>query len=139
MLHPLNTNYLYTMELSKQCITLEQSRKLLSLWFKKESYFDFISTDWRDFDIIERKEYPDDWSEYGQNYSAYTVSELMEYLPVTIDWPSKWQLRIIRDSKIIFSYYDNGTWWAVTAKWENLAQVLWDMLIYLIENKYISI
>jgi hypothetical protein len=118
------------MQPKNQVTTLEQSKKIDELWFKRESYFV-----WRD---ITNNPLLDVYNEYTPEvhpiYKAYTVSELMEYIKPYHLWN---HLIIWKHNKVYTVWY-----WYITSEFlkenKNLAQALWDMLIYLIENHYIK-
>lgn len=104
------------MEIKNIVTTEEQSKRLDELWFKKEGCFSY----YRNWEIHPTLEWP-----YCL-YPAYTASELMEYLPSSVEIYK----HISNSSYIVF------TWWDDDYRWdnENLTQALWDMLIYLIEK-----
>ena len=129
------------MELSKQCITLEQAKQLKELWFQNESYAIWCHEEdennyktWETV-VVDRDYF--EYCEWSDNlYNAYTVSELMEYLPHQI-WKDMLHIEKVNTDDWVF-YFIN-CWHNIEIVSENLAQALWDMLIYLIENKYIEI
>lgn len=106
------------MQLSEQVTTLEQSKKLYNLWFKKESCFSY----YRNWEIHPTLEWP-----YCL-YPAYTASELMEYLPENIIiWKEKWEYRI--------KIYDNDEYFLSN---KNITHALSYVIIHLLENKLIN-
>lgn len=125
------------MQLSEQVITLEQAKKLKELWFERDSLrkiedeYQTIHQIWRDYlwDLYRANNDTLDWWEW---YNAYTVSELMDYLLRPVEW---YDLKVIKTSTYEV-YYGH---WVKYIDNQNLAQALWDMLIYLIENKYIDV
>jgi len=126
------------MYLTDQVITLEQAQKLRELKFSEPSIF-YWCIWWdkcqRDWTIIAED---DDSTSYEQWLQAYTVSELMEYLPETIIWYKRKIYLNKNQYKITYDVDINSNWWELFTSNDNLAQALWDMLIYLISNKYIE-
>ena len=124
------------MQLSEQVITLEQAKKLKELWFDKHSLwkiedeYETIYQVWRDY---KRDWYRanDDTSDWWEWYNAYTVSELMDILPVEVKGMIL-QIKKFRDDSYAVWYF--APWYCSADYKENLAQALWDTLIYLIEN-----
>ena len=121
------------MELSKQVTSLEISKKLKKLWFQKESlyYYSKISSCWA-FVICSG----------GYNidiHPVYTGSELMEYLPA-VQWKFYLTIRKEHKTNLYKAYYFNS--WDVLRNYipteESLADCLWKLLIYLIENNLLS-
>lgn len=119
------------MQLSEQVITLEQARKLKELWFEKPSIFSYYEEHW----IRLTQEWP------YRLYYMLTASELIDILPAYLSpfelfikkqlddtykvWYIRWYWENENDKSYESSYIIYNT---------NLAQALWDMLIYLIEN-----
>lgn len=147
------------MQLQEQVISLEQARKIKSLWFSKESFAIHIDLEdwiWRipiSYYGVE-KDYNLDEYEY---YHAYTASELMDILPHRINkpyiqevWDNKgkqyndyFYLEVYRwhDTKysVYYTYLDLDDRTQVEEEISNInfAQALWDMLIFLLENNLI--
>ena len=134
------------MQLSDQVITLEQAQKLKELWFEIESIFQIYNPNWN-IPTPWSIEYSIWWdymlsnlelSELFEKYPAYTVSELMEYLPSYI-WD--YCIGVFKDDIQYCCHYveveKNTTLYQ--SRNDNLSQALWDILIYLIENKYIQL
>ncbi len=129
------------MKLESQVTSLELSKRLKELGVKQESYFQ-----WR---CTESEENPPHWHiEYGRddfhypNYvSAFTVAELGEMLPESIE-ETEWTHILEID------HWDEGKWHIVyaSAKGDYFAEVHAEteadarakMLIYLIENNLIK-
>lgn len=123
------------MQLSEQVTTLEQSKRLHELWFNNESLYWYYVTwdDWRRIDYYDEDD--------KTMLTAYTASELIEYLPVYIfiDWfDVSLEYAKFRDGYII--WYSKWMWeWCVKlCKNKNLTHALWDMMIYLLENNLIN-
>ena len=127
------------MELNKQVTSLEISKKLKELWFEKKSIF-FYRTKWRYFSEVCFKWNfacgggdPTIW--WFKKIPAYTASELMEYLPryIETDLEPTPLLHLIKDGSWFTAIY--WTWKVFPWNcWETLADALWLMLIYLLEN-----
>lgn len=147
------------MQLSEQCITLEQAQKLYELNFRKASLAEHVfNMDWS-YRIL-RIHHSIDTSDCKRILPAYTVSELMEYLPQCILQKTDEEIEENDDdflwNETFFYLYKQRNWEYNVYYMENderaseydynsnftnknLAQALWDMLIYLIENKHIEI
>ena len=127
------------MEIKEQVISPEQARKLWELWFSRDGYFEHIfnyhSVKYQ-YTRMSPKEWDIDTEDMKLEIPAYTVSEIMEYLPHNI-W--KDMLRIEKVNTDDWVFYFINYWHNIEIVSENLAQALWDMLIYLIENKYIDV
>jgi len=129
------------MQLEDQVVTLEQAKKIHELWFNKESCFVYTPRD--EYELWIHIVYSKDTR--ISYWKAYTVSELMEYLPAYISpfhlfikkhtdntykvWYIRWYSEDENDRSYESSYIIYNT---------NLTQALWDMLIYLLENKLIN-
>lgn len=132
------------MKLQSQCCTLEQAKRLKELGVKQESLFKWnCQTNYGFGGIHENRE---DWNIiYGNPpllselvYSAFTCAELGEMLPdrvpETID--GKW---LIQQKVGLWEVgYGNQTT-DVSFEAKNEAEACSSMLIYLIENKLITV
>lgn len=130
------------MELNEICISLDQARKLKKLGFERDSlYYYWICTlYWDELMKIETKEYFWNWNNY-LIYPAYTASEIIELFPEQINFSNicSYILNINKyDDKYYIRYENNDEWFLISISYSNLAQALWDMLIYLVSNWYIK-
>lgn len=125
-----------------QVISIEQTKKLKELWFKRESYFCRVEwwKLWHDLrseihpvEVIENRIALAD-SAYSL-YNAYTASELMDILPSKIinnDW--LFELEVWKLNMWYSIHYTSWPWRYIQITWENITQALWNMLIYLLEK-----
>lgn len=118
------------MQLQDQVISLEQAKKLKELWFERDSLFTF-SKPWLVYWVYRNDEirHP----QHLSDYRAYTASELMDILPEYID---DMFIYVGKVDWYYFVLYNNivNKVLCNAIKKTNLAQALWDMLIYLLEN-----
>lgn len=136
------------MQLQDQVISLEQARKLQQLWITKPSILKWGKLE-TEKEFIAR--YPRNW--IWEEIPAYTASELMDILPDRINkpyiqrvWWSAWQQYNSYYNLEVHKWDGKYLVWYTYTDWDertqieeevgntNLAQALWDMLIYLIEN-----
>lgn len=110
------------MYLKDQVITLEQAKKLQLLWFHRDSLY-VVANPSENVGLSSQYK----WS------PCYTASELMDILPGKI-W--KWYLNINKTPWLYEVYYDESqlVLSLKVIRNKSLANALWDMLIYLIEN-----
>lgn len=144
------------MKLSEQVITLEQAKKLSELWFNRNSLwkiegeYQTIYQVWRDY-LWDWYRANDDMSDWWEEYCCYTATELMDILPESIltnymeGWDDIDYMLVL--NKTYSRRWDEVTRWLYNVYYTsdfddllhdtqntNLAQALWDMLIYLLEN-----
>lgn len=128
------------MELTKQVVSLELSKKLKELGFEQESLFYW----YRDEDILTKKEATrEDLLMYCKPIPAYTVAELGEMLPEKVKTPYG------NKSFLIFREVYNETWDVAYSTDTDDDKNLWQqaeteadsrakMLIYLKENDLLT-
>jgi len=126
------------MELSKQCVSFEIAKKLKELWVKQNSYFSWTEQEW--YTAIEHWELRRAASWADIIASAFTVAELWElmktknriasnYVREEDDWVafmSTWDAKKPQD----YFYCCNA---------DTEADARWKLLIYLLENKLMTI
>ncbi len=137
------------MELEKQVCSFDLAQKLDRLRIKHQSQFW-----WHDCEHpvdSHRDEYLSDSKEYDTDpafesiYSAFTVSELDELLPATIQANGNvGQLRIEPVNRTGRRHYDVGYWagtnWVIQpTRSFNMADACAQMLIQLIERKLVTV
>lgn len=138
------------MKLENQVISLEQAKIIKELLYEEEFAFNkeafysyFANKEYDDIDLdissLENTHY--DWI-FWDIYPAYTVSELLNILPISIEnyyafSINKYYLDI---DTIVYSvwYYDINWFKFVHIEAKNLLEILWDLLIYLLKNNYIK-
>lgn len=134
------------MDLRDQVITLDQAKKIFSLWWRKEPLFEYISTDWRDYSIHIFTSKPRDWSEYWEDYAAYTVSELLRFMQwwnlkawhyLRIMWNQHNEMEIYKPVYNEKTYKSSDVSVFHTANNISVAESLGRCLIYLLENDLI--
>ena len=146
------------MEISKQVVSLDLSKKLKELGVKQESlwywvkydetnenYKDYIVKDWFLLpDCGETSCNGEDWAYIKEEtYSAFTVAELGEMLPYKIP-TSEFYLTIGKGKLEYFVYYVTQNNWqyyynGISFHNKTEANARAKMLIYLLENKLMEI
>lgn len=119
------------MKIEQQVCSLELAKKLKELGAEQESLFHWVSTNGEDYGLSQLRLS----SRPNGNISAYTVAELGEMLPwdmivarnIDKEWHYQWQADGYTDN-------DARIW---TDK--NEAEARAKMIIYLAENKYITL
>lgn len=134
------------MKLENQVVSLEIAKKLKELGLKQESLFH-----WEVFDgpinspEIVTKTYPKTVQNNMDYFSAFTVAELGEMLPISIDGAlldtrkaNGWYIRYKRDNDVIVPSGGKYAEAPFIGEWqETEADARGKMLIYLLENKLI--
>jgi len=124
------------MQLQEQVISLEQAKKLKELWFDNNDNLctRCNSSINKEFDVISRPSLMLPELEL-ESYPAYTASELMDILPVTIEYKEYWvcKLNIVKRLGWYDVNYTSDLWWHYSSAWK-LVIALCETLIYLLEN-----
>jgi hypothetical protein len=131
------------MKLEQQVCSLELARKLKELGVKQESLFYwFTSIKGQDTLLCFEAKLPTEYSyDFEKDCSAYTVAELGEMLPWLFDRiDDNWILKISKTfSEWKVSYIGQWQNGSTTEFSHNLADAMAKMLIYLLENKLITL
>lgn len=133
------------MDIKEQVISLDQAKKLKELGFEQNSHFiyqDYYGNGDARLDYYDKRDHKTVPVGFV-SYNAYSVSELMDILPMHfIDWwfNEVWKLSISKNLIWLVKCeyhiaYTNISWLSFYGyRDENLAIALWVMLVYLIEN-----
>lgn len=137
------------MKLEQQCVSLELAKKLKELGVKENSYFRWQV--WTDIETGRKKKQlvrPGEYN-FGDAFPAFTVAELGEMLPSEVHFFTSIKNPKRRKNAQHIHFF-HGRDWAVnytgggaidnyTQCGETEADVRAKMLIYLIENKLITL
>ena len=125
------------MELAKQVTSLEISKKISELWFSKDSLHWWSKQE----GLLSKHEFTICRSDlYSESYRAYSVSELMEYLPDHIetepDYTTYFVLEKYPEEYMI--QYTRSDIPEIEITDKSLVDCLWKTLIYLLSNNLID-
>lgn len=135
------------MELQKQVTSLEISKRLQELGVKQDSYFKWVESN-NEFSSNRHTRLQDTYAvtiPENDYYSAFTVAELGEMLPEKILYSADEEIYwLTSEGKWSISYSRQESGGSIVQLDDKVftsteADVRGKMLIYLIENKFISI
>lgn len=121
------------MELSKQVTSIEISKRLKELGVKQESYFYWLNPfKYQGFEIIQHYEWAR--NNHHEFYSAFTCSELVMLLPIRVNSGKR---KSPKNTYYCNWDFKKGVHHSENA--ETLADAMGLMLIYLLENKLLTL
>jgi len=145
------------MKLEDQCVSLELAKKLKERGIEKESLFYYVNIDGEGkYYLYYEEALPEEIEYEGETISAFTVAELFEMLPAIIDtkqnepfncfWFMLNKRRVLKIQYVVNYHCDTTIFNERPADLienniygERLPDVLANMLIYLIENKFMEL
>jgi hypothetical protein len=132
------------MQLERQIVSLELSKKLKGLGVSQTAYWSWVFHKGRRADedrtYILKSDDCYNFKKEGRCWSAFTVAELGEMLPTEVIFEDvSFKLAIWRTLSGWRVFYGGNDYCLYSIECENLAETLAKMLVYLLEQKLISL